>query len=587
MAHAVAGAVVAVGWLVPSVTADAGAGVSAAAGGGAVVAPAGERPGAAEDGTTAADLVLPVAAVGAVGALALYGHVRRTRRARARTTPGGAGERSASLAGGSGGSGVPEVSELDPRARRLLVEVDDAVRTSEEELRYAAAQVGDTDTAAVAPFVETVAWAKGELAAAFQIRQQVDDGLAEDESGRRLMLTEIVERCTDAGRWLDAQAAAFDQLRALERKMPEALAHAEARFREVAGRTPGAEAALGEIGKRHAAPAVLSVVGDIGVAGHLEQAKDRLVFAMTRLNRARAAVDRDDTGAATVALRAAEGAVDQAELFVGGVERFASELAVAEKRLPAAVDEAGADLAGARGAVGVAGAEGSEVATGEPLGPLVRAESVLDAVLDAVRRETAAGPYDPVGALRRVGEADAALVSAVAATADDGRVRALLDRMLFVARGAVAGASEFITTHRGAVGSEARTRSAEARRHLERGEGADGAEGEAGGADGRFSPFARLADVQRADGLAREARELAERDVRAYEHPVGGGHGRGHGDGVAGAVLGGILLGDGEGTSLGEGGIPGSFGGGGTRARRGEEGDEGDGAEGRAGDGLS
>ncbi|MFE7120795.1 TPM domain-containing protein, partial [Streptomyces sp. NPDC057654] len=120
----------------------------------------------------------------------------------------------------------------------------------------------------------------------------------------------------------------------------------------------------------------------------------------------------------------------------------------------------------------------------------------------------------------------------------------------------VAAARDFVCTHRGAIGSRARTRLAEAERHLMRAEEAADATDDA--ADARLLPEARLADA-----LARQARELAERDVRSYAdqsahagpyapqapHPAGA---------IGGAMLGGIILG---------GLLPATFGGGGTRGR--------------------
>ena len=66
---------------------------------------------------------------------------------------------------------------------------------------------------------------------------------------------------------------------------------------------------------------------------------------------------------------------------------------------------------------------------------------------------------------------------------------------------------------------------------------AEGAEAVSGGA----GVGAALAEARRADSLAREAQALAERDVRAYGNPYGGGGGGAGGTG--GAVLGGIVLG--------------------------------------------
>ncbi|MYV68882.1 TPM domain-containing protein, partial [Streptomyces sp. SID2131] len=82
------------------------------------------------------------------------------------------------------------------------------------------------------------------------------------------------------------------------------------------------------------------------------------------------------------------------------------------------------------------------------------------------------GRYDPIGALRRVEEADAALDEALegARERESGtrRARALLDQAMLTARSAIGAASDYVATHRGAVGSEARTRLAEAGRRWEK-----------------------------------------------------------------------------------------------------------------------
>ncbi|MGZ0237233.1 hypothetical protein ACNFR4_32990, partial [Streptomyces sp. CPS1] len=105
----------------------------------------------------------------------------------------------------------------------------------------------------------------------------------------------------------------------------------------------------------------------------------------------------------------------------------------------------------------------------------------------------------------------------------------------------VRAAEDFVTVHRGAVGPEARARLAEAVRQLRAGDG----------------PGAAF----RADTAAREARDLAERDVRAHGNPYTGTGD--HVTGLCGAVLGGVLLAEDP-----DGGPPACFGGPGTRARR-------------------
>ncbi|MCQ4211545.1 TPM domain-containing protein, partial [Streptomyces longispororuber] len=489
----------------------AGAAIGAAHGIGAVVAgrpvpsptitPGAADPGAdsGNGGSGAGDLVLPVIAVGGAGALAAYSYTRRKRRMSTRTTPGGGA--------GAQGWGKPQLTplpELDKQARRLLVETDDAVRTSTEELGFATAQFGDE---AVEPFKSAVAYAQTELTAAFKLRQQLDDAFPEDDATKRRMLDEIVSRCTEAGRRLDQEAEDFDRLRALEQTAPEALAGAERAFRELAARTSSAQETMTALGAQYAPTALLSV------AGHVEQAKDRLVFATTHLNQARQSVDTGDNGKAAVFLRAAEGAIDQAGTFVAAIDRLAGELAEAKEELPAALTESETDVADARGLL--EGTTGG-VATGDLRGRIARVESV---VAD-VRKELAAGPHDPIDALRRVEEADAALDEALAAArereAGTARARSLLGQALLAARSSTGAAADFITTHRGAVGSEARTRLTEAERHLA-----------AAQASEESDPPAALTEAQQADAMARQAQSLAERDVRSYGNPYGGGGGRG------------------------------------------------------------
>ncbi|MFD9337229.1 TPM domain-containing protein [Streptomyces sp. NPDC060028] len=516
------------------------------------ITPGPADPGGGPSGESGAgDFVLPVVAVGAAGALGAYAYTRRKRK-------GGAGGRATGNTGRGGPGGAPAplpLPELDAKAKALLVESDDAIRTSTEELGFASAQFGDE---AIGTFTTAVAYAKDELTAAFRLRQQLDDAYPEDDATRRRMLDEIVARCTEANRRLDAESAAFDRLRDLEKNAPQALTTVEDHFRALTGRTTTAEATLTALAGRYADSA------SAPVASNPEQAKDRLLFATANLGEARAAVDAGENGKAAVHVRAAEGAVDQAATLVDAVERRAQELAEAAGKLTGALHETDTDLADARGLL-TGTAEGSS--TADLRGRISRAESVLA----DVRQEQAVGRYDPIDALRRVEEADAALDGALAGAREreTGRQRAtaLLDQALLSARSAIGAATDYITTTRGAVASQARTRLAEAQRHLERST-----------ALAVTDPPGALSEAQRADSLARQAQQLAEQDVRAYQDPYGG---RRSGGGQAGAVLGGIILGEilrggggGFGGGFGGGGSgggrgPGSFGGGGTRGRMG------------------
>ncbi|MEV8404918.1 TPM domain-containing protein [Streptomyces niveus] len=572
---------VAAGWLLmPAVSPDARAeapvtlasdcragaaiGYGATADGAPVSAPAATPSPADPGGEVSSNragsaLVLPVVLVGAALILGAYSYVKRRRRASTRTTP----------KGGQEGWGEPRpgtsLPDLDRRAGLALVETDDAVHTSQEELGFATAQFGED---AAWPFQDAVTYARGELTAAFRLRQQLDDAMPDDDGTRRRMLDEILARCTDANSRLDAESAGFDRLRDVERNAPEALAAAEAAFRELTGRTVTAAATLAAMRQRYAESAAAPV------GGAVEQADDRLVFATTNLDDARRSVEAGDNGRAAVRVRAVESAVGQAATLVEGVERRALELAEAAGKLLASLAETETDLADARGLLE---STPKGTSTADLQGRIARAE----AVVADVRQEQAAGPYDPIDALRRVEEADAALEEALAGAREREvgrrRARALLDRAMLGARSAIGAAADYISTHRGAVGSEARTRLMEARRRIDQA----GTLTELGDARGA------LAEAQHADGLARQAQSFAERDVRSYGNRSGPGGVSEAGDGLGGAVLGGIILGGlvgggggrggggdfdggfGGGHGGGRGAGPGSFGGAGTRGRMG------------------
>ncbi|MFJ8918636.1 TPM domain-containing protein [Streptomyces sp. NPDC102415] len=547
----------------------AGAAIGAADGYAAVLAgdpvptpaltPGAPDPGNGSGGSSAG-LILPLVLVVVAVAVAALTFARRRRRTSTRTTPAAGG-----WGGGAGAAAEPPVPlpDLDARAKEDLVDTDDAVRTSQEELGFATAQFGEE---AAAPFAEAVQHARSELTAAFRLRQQLDDAFPEDDATRRRMLDEIIGRCRDANERLDAVSEDFDRLRSLEQTAPQAVATAETAYRALTERVSAAGTSLGAMRERYAESATAPAAGD------LEQAQDRLTFTTSALNQAREAVDSGDHARAAVYVRAAEGALDQVSTLVDAVDRRAGELAEAADRLPAALTETETDLADARGLL-----DGTPegVPTADLRGRVARAE----AVAADVRGEMGSGPYDPIDALRRVEEADAALDEALAGAREQEqggrRARSLLDQAMLTARAAIGAAADYITTNRGAVGSQARTRLAEAQRRWER------ARELSGGND----PQGALAEAQQADALAAQARSLAEQDVRVYRDRSGFGGPRG-GGGAGGAVLGGIilggLLGGGRrgglgggfgggfgGSGGGFGGGPGSFGGGGTRGRRG------------------
>ncbi|MEU5422187.1 TPM domain-containing protein, partial [Streptomyces sp. NPDC020667] len=239
-------------------------------------------------------------------------HRRAARRARptvATSTPPGLARLAQPLT---------PLPELEAEAARNLVETDDAVRTSAEELLFTTAQLGKSATR---PFAEAVAYAKSELAYAFRLRQGLDDAPYEDDEIRRRTLDEICSHCTSANRRLDAESGAFDRLRALKVNATGILEHAEEIARALGPRVDTAEAALAAL----AECCVKSALSP--VARHPAEARDRLAFATAGLAEARRSLAEGDADGAAISLRAAEAALAQARTLTTSALRQARALA--------------------------------------------------------------------------------------------------------------------------------------------------------------------------------------------------------------------------------------------------------------------
>ncbi|HET8658964.1 MAG TPA: TPM domain-containing protein [Micromonosporaceae bacterium] len=531
------------------------------------IVPGDPDPGGGTPRPSVAVLVLDLLAVLAVLALAFWLWRRVRRRGPAQPA-----------AGLPAGPPQQTTEELSHRADALLVELDNALATSSQELEVATGQYGPEATG---PFAAALSAARQDVAEAFRVRQLITESTTVDEETQRGWLTEIIRRCEAADQRLDAQSAAFDALRQLEANAEQALATAQGRRGAVQARLPQAAETLHTLQDRYGGPALAAV------SSNVTEAQGRVGFATEALARAERALAESDRAAAAVAVRGAEEALGQATTLVDALEKVSADLDEAQRGLDALLAEVDSDIAAGRAALDAGGASGAEQASlaaavdqAEAAAAAVRAELAgpepdrqlaepkPDRQLAAAKPGPPAGAKpDPLAALRRLREADDGVDRALAGVRDAAerarRARAMLDQTLLAARAEISAAADFIATRRGAVGSEARTRLAEAQRHLDLAVALAGDD-----------PVAALAEAQQADALAEQAARMAHSDVDRW--PVGaGGYGR-HDPfgGFAGAVLGGILLGGMGGGSRHGGGwgggwSPGSFGGTGTRARRG------------------
>ncbi|MGV9719658.1 TPM domain-containing protein [Nocardia beijingensis] len=397
---------------------------------------------------------------------------------------------------------------LQARSRETLVEIDNAIRTSGEELELATGEFGATATT---PFRNALQNAKTAAAQAFSIRQRLDDAMQETPDQQRALLVELIGKAGHADRELDAQVAEFDAMRDLLLDAPARLDALTRDVVEVTARIPASEAELGRLAAAHPA-SVLAPIED-----NVRMARERLGFAEQNVDAGRAALAEPvgEQGGAVAAIRSAEAAIGQARSLLDAVDNASSAIQQARDGLPGALDELRRDLASAAELADYGGPE------------LAAARSAAQSALE---RAAATGDTDPLSAFHDAVTADADLDRAVASATDRKLaaedLRRRLDRALTDAGARIGSAADYIGTRRGGIDAEARTRLSEAQRNLDEARRSSTSD-----------PAAALRHAQAAADLAGRALQAAQASVRAWEArqlPSGSAN--------TGAVLGGILL---------------------------------------------
>lgn len=417
---------------------------------------------------------------------------------------------------------------LDDLSRELVVDVDNAVRTSANELDLAVTEFGDDRTQ---PFTQAVIKAKAALSQAFTIRQQLDDEIPETPAQRRDLLIRMIVAAASADRELESQTEAFEKLRDLVINAPTRLDSLTQQYVELTTRIAPAEQRLAELHNDFSSAALTSVSGNVTAA------KERLAFADRNIGTARDLAARAIAGqqAGLVdAVRAAESALGQARALLDAVDNAANDIRHAIDRLPSAMTDIRTDIKRADELL-------QKTPKGNTASDLVAAR---DAALQAVESARAGASDDPLGAFGQLTKADAALNGLLATLAQEQaaaeQLNRSLEQALFTAQSRVRAVSDYVDTRRGSIGPEARTRLAEAKRHLQAAE------------DQRSTlPTEAIAHANAASTLAATAQSLANDDVQMAQRAY---MGRGGSD--MGAMLGGIIIGN----VLG-GGMRGGFGG--------------------------
>lgn len=427
------------------------------------------------------------------------------------------------------------IDALDDLSKSIVVDVDNAVRTSDNELGLAVEEFGDRDTA---PFTKAVTDAKTTLAQAFNVRQILDDAVPETPSQRRDLLTRVVVAAAKADRELDAQREAFAQLRDLVINAPTRLDSMTQQMVDLTARLEPSQQALTALHKQFSDTALASVTGNV------DTAKQRLGFADQNITNARNLLARpsDRQLGLVDAIRAAESALGQARSLLDAVESAATDINRAIAALPASI----ADI---EKGIKIAGSLLSQHNTGHARELSVARDAAVKAVADAQSNGTA----DPLGAFTKLTQADAELDRLLASVAEEReaaeRLSRAYDQALFTAQSRVRAVSDYIDVRRGSIGPEARTRLAEAVRQLQAAQ------------DKRATNLNEaIAHANGAAMLASQAQSMATADAQAAQRAYAGQYGSTSGSNM-GAVLGGIILGNILSGSM-RGGLGGSMGGG-------------------------
>ncbi|HWV50303.1 MAG TPA: TPM domain-containing protein, partial [Microbacterium sp.] len=214
-------------------------------------------------------------------------------------------------------------ADLERQAGRALVEADDAITSSREELGFAVAQFGDESTA---QFTQVVDAAKEKVAQAFALKQQLDDENEDTAEQRRAWHIEIIRLCAAADELLDDNIESFEQLRKVEAEAPAALQRVQVRRNEAQSAVSALPVALAELGSTYDATA-LSTVAENPV-----QAAERLALADAEIAEATTLLAEGRTGEAAFSIRTAEQAVVQAEQLAAAVTTLGTSLAAIQEQ---------------------------------------------------------------------------------------------------------------------------------------------------------------------------------------------------------------------------------------------------------------
>lgn len=401
--------------------------------------------------------------------------------------------------------------ELSKRAGAALVQVDNELRSSEQELGFAQAQFG---LQATESYSRTLAQAKKDATAAFEAQKKLDDTVPDTDAEKRKYYLTIINISEKVHQALMAEKKSFDELRAMESRAGEVLEQMGTRADEVAARVEGARSVVASLSGQYTPSALASV------SENPDQADSLLHSARQAITAGQERLAAEDRSSAVVNARIAEQAIDSAAKLLDEVNGANTALKEAGPKLEAALESITADV---RDANRLAPSDQNVVAARDA------AQLAIESGISAQEGG------DPLAALQQLGTAEARLDKVLEGYRQRAevvsRTQGLFDQQVDAVRHRVARADALVTANRGAMDTRPRTLASEAARYLADAESLRSTD-----------PERALAALNQAGKLASDAIRVAEqqRDDFPWKNSTRGGGGGGGID-VGSLILGGIL----------------------------------------------
>lgn len=440
---------------------------------------------------------------------------------------------------------------LEQLAHEELVSTDESIRRGREELDLAIAEFGPERTRS---FTKAMNHSTTTLQKAFALQQRLNDSIPETEAERRSMLVSIISSCGQADDTLDAEAAAFADMRNLLATADRKIDELTQRTVDVRTRLPRAGEQLADLRSRYSEDVLESITDNVDLASaSLDEAEKSLATA--RELEARPAGEQ---AGLVDAIRDSEHAIEVADRLLGGIERADDNIATAQAGLADLLTEVEDEIREAGDLKRRGISEGARA-------DWQKLDAVVGRAITVVEEARAQSATDPLGAYTALtdidGELDEQLDRVRETTADQTRQLQILDQQLHSAGSAIQSAEDFIASRGRIVKAEARTLLADAKRL------------QAQSLQLRTSDTRQAIDFARqAAGTAKRALKRAQSDYNDHQRRQQANYrGRGGGGGMGGIVTGmlinEILSGGGRGGGgFGGGGFVGGGGGfGGSR----------------------